>query len=75
MFYLTSEFHDNCVNTFGFMEGGGGGGLFPQSQELQKSPGRIGLIKYLFQLLSFFSCFLFAFFLSSFDHKQKLYNL
>ena len=20
MFYLTSKFHDNCVNTFGFME-------------------------------------------------------
>ena len=23
MFYLTSKFHDNRVNTFGFMEGGG----------------------------------------------------
>ena len=25
MVYLTSKFHDNRVNTFGFMEGGGGG--------------------------------------------------
>ena len=24
MLYLTSKFHDNRVNTFGFMEGGGG---------------------------------------------------
>ena len=40
MFYLT-EFHDNRVNTFGFMEGS-----FwsppppPQAQELQKKPRR-----------------------------------
>ena len=44
MFYLTSKFHVNRINTFGFMEGG----LLkppppPQAQELQKSPGRIGL--------------------------------
>ena len=38
MFYLASKFHDNRVNTFGFMEGGGGGG-----QELRKRPGGIGL--------------------------------
>ena len=25
MFYLTSKFHDNSVNTLGFIEGGGGG--------------------------------------------------
>ena len=37
MFYLTSKFHDNRVNTFGFMERGGA------SQELQKSPGGLGL--------------------------------
>ena len=52
MFYLTSKLHDNSVNTFGFIEP-------PpplhqththkhththiQAQELQKSPGRIGL--------------------------------
>ena len=46
MFYLTSKIHVNRINTFGFMEGGG---AFeaphppPQAQELQKSPGRIGL--------------------------------
>ena len=28
MFYLTAKFHDNSVNTFGFIEGGGGGGAF-----------------------------------------------
>ena len=38
MFYLTSKFHGNRVNTFEFMEGGGGG-LQPQAKELQKSPG------------------------------------
>ena len=37
MFYLPSKFHENRVNTFGFMEVGGEG------QELQKSPGGIGL--------------------------------
>ena len=46
MFYLTSKFHVNRINSFGFMEGGG---LLkpppPQTQELQKSPGRIGLRK------------------------------
>ena len=26
MFYLPSKFHENRVNTFGFMEVGGGGG-------------------------------------------------
>ena len=50
MFYLTSKFHYNSVNTFGFMEGGGGELLkpplppsLPQAQELQKGPGGIGL--------------------------------
>ena len=48
MFYLTSKFRDNYVNIFGFMEGGAGGGRLlkpppPQTQELQKSPGGIGL--------------------------------
>ena len=42
MFYLTSKFHDNRVNTFVFMVGGGGGGAFeapppPQALELQKT--------------------------------------
>ena len=37
MFYLTSKFHDNRVNTFGFMKGGGGG------RNSKKSPGGIGL--------------------------------
>ena len=32
MFYLASKFHDNRVNTFGFMEGPG------EAQELQKKP-------------------------------------
>ena len=27
MFYLSSEFHDSRVNTYVFMEGGGGGGV------------------------------------------------
>ena len=40
MFYLSSKFHDNHVNTFGFMEGGGGGGR----PGTPKSPGGIGLI-------------------------------
>ena len=48
MFYQTSKFHENRVDTFGFMEGG----AFeahpppppPHAQELQKSPGEIGLI-------------------------------
>ena len=46
MFYLTFKYFNNCVNTFGFMEGEGGGELLkplPQVQELQKSPGVIGL--------------------------------
>ena len=30
MFYLTSKFHDNSVNTFGFLPP-------PQAQELQKA--------------------------------------
>ena len=47
MFYLTSKFHVNRINSFGFMEGGGGAfeAPPPQAQELQKSPGRIGLRK------------------------------
>ena len=41
MFYLTSKFHDNCDNTFGFMEGEGFWSPPPQTQtqEIQKSPG------------------------------------
>ena len=45
MFYITSTFQDDSVNTFGFMEWG-----FwslppppPQAKELRKSPGGIGL--------------------------------
>ena len=53
MFYLTSKFHDNRINTFGFMEGGGAFEAPPQAQELQKSPGRIGL-----KLTKFFIRFL-----------------
>ena len=54
MFYLT-KFHDNRVNTFGFMEAG-----FwspppppppPQAQELQKSPGGLGLSSIMFSSL------------------------
>ena len=49
MFYLTSKFHDDSVNTFGFMEVvGGGGGAFEvpsQAQEIHKSAGGIGLRK------------------------------
>ena len=60
MFYLTSKFHDNRVNTFGFMEGGGGGGLLkpsPQAQELQKSPGGIGLtVSLLYVVALYFFC-------------------
>ena len=41
MFYLTSKFHDNHVNTVGFMEPPPPPP--PQAQKLQKSPGRIGL--------------------------------
>ena len=44
MFYLTSKFHGNRVNTFGFMEGGGGGGSFT-GPGTPKSPGGIGLRK------------------------------
>ena len=43
MLYLTSKFHNNRVNTFGFMEGGGGFKPPPQAQELQTSPGGIRL--------------------------------
>ena len=54
MFYLTSKFHDNRVNNFGFIEGGG---AFkappPQAQELQKSPGGIGLNLFLCLDLSY----------------------
>ena len=39
MFYLTSKFHVNCIDTFGFIEGGGVEASPPQAQELQKSPG------------------------------------
>ena len=49
MFFLTSKFHDNRFNTFGFMGGGGGLLKLPpphtQAQELQKSPGGIGLVE------------------------------
>ena len=41
--YLTFKFHDDSVNTFGFIEEGGGGEAPPQAQELQKSPGGIEL--------------------------------
>ena len=41
MFYLTSKFHDNRVNTFGFMEGGGV--ETPPPPRSRKSPGEIGL--------------------------------
>ena len=45
MFYLTSKFHDNRVNTFGFMEEGGvWSPPRPQALELQKSSGGIGLV-------------------------------
>ena len=41
MFYLTSKFHGNRVNTFGFMEGGGRAfETPPQAQD------RIGLLCY-----------------------------
>ena len=43
MFYLASKFHGNRVNTFGFMEGGLWSPPPPPAQELQKSPGGIGL--------------------------------
>ena len=42
MFYLISKFHDNRVNTFGFMEGGFWSPS-PQAQELQKSLGGVRL--------------------------------
>ena len=32
MFYLTFKFHNNRVNTFGFMEGGGGEGGSKKTQ-------------------------------------------
>ena len=40
MFYLTSKFHDDRANIFGFMERGGGAGRAfeappPQAQELR----------------------------------------
>ena len=44
MFYLTSKLHDNRVNAFGFVEGVAFEVPPPsQAQELQKSPGGIGL--------------------------------
>ena len=44
MFYLTSKFHDNSVNTFEFIEGGGGDlKPTPQARKLPKSLGGIGL--------------------------------
>ena len=45
MFYLTSKFHDNSANTFGFMEGDGAlkPPPPPHAQELQKRPGGIRL--------------------------------
>ena len=56
MLYLTSKFHDNRVNTFGFMEGGGAIEAPPQAQELQKSPGGIGLINF----MGIYNCNLFV---------------
>ena len=59
MFYQTFKFHVNCINTFGFMEGGH---LKPpppppiQAQELQKSPGRIGLKLYPFPAKRYEKC-------------------
>ena len=37
MFYITSKFHDNCINTFGFMEGGGGGAFEPPTPRSRNS--------------------------------------
>ena len=37
MFYLTTKFHDNCLNTFGFIEGSPPPPPSPQAQELQKA--------------------------------------
>ena len=37
MFYLTSKFHVNRVNTLGFMEGGRAFKASSQAQELQKA--------------------------------------
>ena len=64
MFYLTSKFHDNRVNTFGIMPPPPPP---PEAQELQKSPGGIGLsthnalklcITYNAPQCSFLSCYL-----------------
>ena len=44
MFYLTSKFHDNRVNTFGFMEGGAFEA--PPGPGTPKNPGGIGLISH-----------------------------
>ena len=68
MFYLTSKFHDNRVNHFGFMEGGAFEAP-PQAQELQKSPGGIGLTPVYLQNL--FHCRSTDCFLR--DHENKLY--
>ena len=45
MFYLTSKFHDDSVNTFGFIEGGAfeAPPPSPKDQELLQSPDGIGL--------------------------------
>ena len=43
MFYLISKFHDNNFHIFEFMEGGDSPPPPTQAQELQKSPGGIGL--------------------------------
>ena len=47
MFYLTSKFHDNRVNAFGFMEGGGLLKPPPRPRNSKKIPGGIGLTKLL----------------------------
>ena len=36
MFYLTAKFHDNSVNTFGFIEGGGAFEASPRPRNSEK---------------------------------------
>ena len=52
MFYLTSKFHDDSVNTFAFI-GGGGVEASPQAQELRKKLGGIGLKHWWFDALMY----------------------